>query len=166
MGRLNPNLLSSCSSVINVACAKGSLTCLHLSEVMSSWIVTTLGMALMGTKSTPGRQVRRRRRRSSQNTVKSKQNPPPPQVFAAQRSDSPCLPTMRLEMGMNFEATCSLWQVIENTLIYRRVYVCYDCLESVEDILILYTLYKLTSLLVPHTSPPGLWLSARTGTYG
>lgn len=29
------------------------LTCLHFSVVMSSWSVTTLGMGLMGTKSTP-----------------------------------------------------------------------------------------------------------------
>lgn len=30
-----------------------TLTCLHFSEVMSSWRATTFGMGLMGTKSTP-----------------------------------------------------------------------------------------------------------------
>lgn len=73
-------------------------TCLHFSVVMSSCSVTTLGMGLMGTRSTPDHKERTK----SENVHYCTLN------IIMSRSGSLDSPMIRLDTGMNLDATCNL----------------------------------------------------------
>lgn len=74
------------------------LTWRHFSVVMSSCRVTTLGMGLIGTRSTPDVKQRGERCTPTPCPSPSQASPNPP----------PHSPMTKLETGMNLEATCSL----------------------------------------------------------
>lgn len=80
-------------------------TCLHFSVVMSSCRVTTLGMGLMGTKSTPDHEERGKCKQWwHKNKKPSKQ---PTESYISQWLLD--LPMIRLDTGMNLDATCNLY---------------------------------------------------------
>lgn len=74
-------------------------TCLHFSVVMSSCSVTTLGMGLMGTRSTPNHDQRAKSEKYIRKLNKM-----------MSRSGSLDSPMIRLDTGMNLDATCNLYK--------------------------------------------------------